>query len=103
MKTKLKIDLLAFGNHTEAIVRMVCNHNAGIANVDFDIISGYVLAKKAHWPQIIDGKVALKLEYPNLSISDDEGETFYLVITECEMEELTPINNEAENIQHEQK
>jgi len=82
MKTKFKVDINAHGNHSDALLKMIGNHNEGLVSIDLDVIQGYLLAKKAQYPTLIDGRVVFTLNGNSLSISDDEGKTFYITITE---------------------
>ena len=91
MKTKFKVDLQKKGCHTDFLTSVICNHNEGVANISLDIIIGYMLAKKAQFPSLSDGRLSIEtdtMKDKTIHISDDNGETFYITITECEMEEL---------------
>lgn len=91
MKTKFKVELHKQGCHTDFLIGIICNHNQGISNIDLDVITGYMMARKAQYPSGDYGKLSLKTEGDNnqtIHISDDDGESYYLSITECEMEEL---------------
>jgi len=91
MQTKFKVDIHANGYHLDNLVKMIANHNAGISKIDIDVISGYLLAEKAQKPDTTPGKIFLKTEGANrqtLHVSQDEGRTCYISITECEMHEL---------------
>ena len=91
MYTKFKIDIHATGYHLAELVTMIANHNSKRSRIDLDVIQGYLLGEKARMPDNTPGKIELKSEGENnqtLHVSDNNGESFYLTITECEMYEL---------------
>lgn len=98
-KTKFKTELHANGEHFQAILQMVANHNSGLANIDLLTISGYVKAKAAQYPTISDGRQVVIWDNKNdtLHISSEEGKPPYLSITECTYDELGEIGTPAEN------
>lgn len=89
MKTKFKVEIKANGNHSTALLTMIGNHNEGLANIDIEVIKGYLLAKKAQYPSLSDGKIFFvpASTEKSIAISDNEGETFYLIITEVNANE----------------
>lgn len=91
-KTKFKVEPLSWGNHSEGIMRMIGNHNGGNALLTLEDIKGYVNSMKARYPNITEGKGAVITDPENekrILISDDNGATVYLAITEIELHELT--------------
>ena len=94
MKTKFKVEINAHGNHSDALLKMIGNHNEGLVSIDIDVIKGYLLAKKAQYPSLTDGKVFFvpASTEKSIAISDNEGETFYITITEvnANINELEP-------------
>lgn len=89
MKTKFKVEIFKFGCHSQFLLEIIANHNEGKCNIDLDIMCGYMVAKKAQYPALSDGKLFIKSEVDNtIYVSDDGGETYYLGITECEIYEL---------------
>ena len=89
MKTKLKVDLIKNGMLTESIARMVSSHNEGLVEIDLPTICGFVLAKRAEYFESYKGHT-IKADYPYIHISGDNGESVYITVMECEMEELVP-------------
>lgn len=88
LKTKFKVEINGRGNHSEFLLKVIGNHNSGQSFIDLDIMAGYMLAKKAEYPTLVDGRVAIKNDGDTIHVSDDNGETYYLSITECTYEIL---------------
>ena len=90
MKTKFKIEINGKGENLISICEVIANHNDGTSNIDLDSICGYLMFQKARFPYSLKN-LEIKTEGDNgqtIHISEDNGESYYLSITECEMEEL---------------
>lgn len=88
-KTKFKVDILKMGNESEQVLRMIANHNAGTTKIDLDAICGYLKARAAMYPTIPHTTFTIPVDDLNtINLSDDDGESVYLSITECTFEEL---------------
>ncbi len=84
METKFNVDIHKKGEYANDILTMIANHNGGKVRIDVDVICGWLMGKKAIYPQ---DKLFIKTEGANgqtIRLSDDGGETFYMTITEQE-------------------
>ena len=92
MKTQFKVNILSNGSHLTDIVTMVANHNGNVSKIDMDIICGYLMARKTLYPTLHNKtSIVTDLQDANtIHLSDDNGQSFYMSITECEIEELAP-------------
>ncbi len=96
MKTELSIRVRKDGNDLEQIVKIVAAHNSSKVNINNEVIASYILARKAlyealynHLKMVTDGNT--------LNISEDDGTTWYISISENEIHELNePVVNESE-------
>ena len=92
MYTEFKVEVSKSGQHFDSIIKMISTHNdpSNKVKIDMDVINGYLLAHRAMYPPLNTG-LFIKSEGENnqiLHVSDDNGKTFYLTITEREMYEL---------------
>lgn len=90
MKTKFKLEINGKGENLTQICEAIANHNDGTSNIDLDSICGCLMFQKARFPETYK-RLKILSEGDNnqtIHISDDDGESYYLSITECEMEEL---------------
>jgi len=100
MTTKFKIEINGNGSELNSLVQMCANHNEGTAKITIDILEGYLQAQLALLPLTRKGMV---VKHENnapetIHVSDNNGKTFYLTITECTYEELKTeeVNQNAE-------
>jgi hypothetical protein len=102
MITKFRIDAInGNGQLLMDVVRMIANHNSGKSKIDLDMVCGYAMAEKAKYPETNKG-LAIQHSGSNpstVSFSDNNGESYYLTITECTFEELI-MPNQLENLEH---
>ena len=90
MKTKFKLEINGKGENLTPICEVIANHNDGTSNIDLDGICGYLMFQKARFPNLLK-HLKINTEGDNnqtIHISENDGESYYLSITECEMEEL---------------
>jgi len=95
MKSKIHVSLFKQGSENENLLRMVANHNEGTGNVSLSDICGYMAGKKAMFPTI--SKYAVIQDGETLHISEDNGQTFTLSLTWCEVHELQPEQSQDTN------
>lgn len=90
---KTVFDLRIHKNDTnnDAVIRMVGNHNAGFAAINFDLIEAHIKAVVAQYPMADKGTCAIR-ENNVLHLSRDGGETLTLSISEKEIYESNELN-----------
>ena len=81
-KLKLKVDILGSGKLLGELVQMVGNHNSGKVPINLNLIEAYLQAEIDHYKRTLGGASFKKGEDGELLISDDGGNTHYLVIKE---------------------
>jgi hypothetical protein len=97
LKTKFTVQINAVGEFIDNLTRMIGNHNAGLVTIDLEVIKGFVKARQAEWPTISKSLIKQDDNDPStIHISQDNGETYYLSITECTYEALEE-NKEGAN------
>jgi len=96
-KTKFKVQLHANGNHSNTLLQIIGNHNAGLANINLLVLCGYIKAKAAQYPNISDGNEDVRWENDNTIHIGQKGKDPYLSITECTYDELGEVGPETEN------
>lgn len=94
MKTKFRVELTKFGTHTDAMVKMICNHNSGDARIDLSVLEGYIKARAAQYPTLFDGKNTTKVT-DNNALHISENDVCYMSIYEIEVHELEVPNEEV--------
>ena len=93
MKTKFRAEMHAFKCHTEFMIKVICNHNAGEAEIDLGILQGYVKAKAAQYPTLNDGRnEAIRID--NILHILEDG-ICYMSIIENKLHELEVPNEEV--------
>jgi hypothetical protein len=92
MQKKYRLDIYKPGLHNDYLYRMVTNHNAGRISFNLIDVVGFVNAFRALNPerfaQSIHTWVPGKESGTSLLISDDNGETFTICLTQVEISEL---------------
>jgi hypothetical protein len=88
MTTKFKVKLNGHGNHSDALLKIIGNHNAGLAKVNLEDLAGYVKSRVCEYPTLFSDVVSPDVDEHTLNISSKEGELPYLTIQECIYEGL---------------
>jgi len=88
MTTKFKVNLNGHGNHSEALLQIIGNHNAGLAKVAIEDLAGYVKARVCQYPTLFQDVVIPNEDEHTIGIAKNKDEQPYLYITECIYEEL---------------
>ena len=96
MTTKFKVQLNGHGNHSDSLLKIIGNHNAGLAKVNLEDLAGYVKSRVCEYPTLFQDAVSPDADEHTLNISSKEGELPYLTIQECIYEELidNPVLNQ---------
>lgn len=81
-KLKLKVDILGNGRMLKTLIDFVANHNSGKVPIDLNVIESYLEAEMKRFPRSNNGTAIKKGNEGELLISDNNGETHYLVISE---------------------
>lgn len=106
-KTTFKLEIHATGTHLSEIAKMIGAHNSRKVNIDIDVLTGYMIAKKAaSEPCWSDYNLFIKPEGDNgqtIHVSCDNGKTFYMTITEVEPAADFPIGALMERIKLQEK
>ncbi len=99
LKTKFRVQLHKNGNHSQNLLKIVGNHNAGKKAVTLLDIIGFINCYAALYPDVIDGRQLVTWEGENtLHLSENSEPDAYLTISEYEVVEM---QQEKEELQPE--
>ena len=88
MTTKFKVIVNSVGNHSDSLLKIIGNHNAGIATVNLEDLAGYVKSRVCEYPTLFADVVKPDADENALHICKNKDEQPYLTIQECIYEEL---------------
>lgn len=89
--TKFLVEIHRRGEHNDAIIQMITNHNEGKIELSFEVIKGYMMGKYCQYPTIIpDVRTIENIGSKSLEILEREKPTLSLSIVKVEVpEEIT--------------
>lgn len=96
-KTKIAVEIHKEGSSNHVILKAIGRHNGEENVIDRETLRGYILGQKVEYPNLYKNLI-VKNEGDNQFISEDGGETFTLSLTWKEVEELAPVENDADDL-----
>lgn len=85
--TKFLVEIHRRGEHNDAIIQMITNHNEGKIQLTFHIIKGYMTGKYCQYPTIMPDVESIS-GARTLDISERGKPTLSLKIIEIEVPEI---------------
>ena len=96
MKKRLNVTILKMGSESGAILEIIAANNGGQVPICLDDLVSWGQCRKALYPLANKGfQIEKNEEGFNVTVSEDGGQTYTLIIEEIELHELAENEKEA--------